>query len=377
MKKSIQLIILFIGASLILQSSCTNSAASIHTGATVIQGTIKNAGTLSLYFDKINFDNTNFMFPNTPIDGDGNFKMVIEDPVESGIYRIRIGKVRSYMVLDGTEKNITINGDLSTFNRFDFEVKGLKTGQAFHDHMRGFHTGKMDSKKMEEYINEEDNSIAAAFAVTKVFGNAPEKMELIKSVNEKLKSDLPDSKYSKDFGMVVEQLQLQMAQAIAKKSIKLGLPAPEIQLKDPNGKEYKLSDLKGKIVLLDFWASWCGPCRKANPHVVDVYKRYKDQGFTVMSVSLDGINPRMMNRFKTQEEIDKQLDSARKRWEAAIEKDELIWDYHVSDLKHWNSIAAKTYNVTSIPKTFLIDRDGNFAAMNPRMTLEEELKKLL
>ncbi|MFT7606852.1 MAG: hypothetical protein ACI8VT_004455, partial [Saprospiraceae bacterium] len=99
--------------------------------------------------------------------------------------------------------------------------------------------------------------------------------------------------------------------------------------------------------------------------------------FTVYSVSLDGINPRLLNRYKTPEEINQQLEGAKKRWADAIEKDELIWDNHVSDLKYWNSTAAQTYGVRSIPQTFLIDQNGNIAATNPRFTLEEEIKKLL
>ena len=104
---------------------------------------------------------------------------------------------------------------------------------------------------------------------------------------------------------------------------------------------------------------------------------YKSKGFTVYSVSLDGINPRLKNRFKTEDEVNQQMDKAKQKWLQAIEKDGLVWDSHVSDLQHWNSIAAKTYGVRSIPQTFLINRDGTIAAINPRNNLEEALLKIL
>jgi peroxiredoxin len=117
----------------------------------------------------------------------------------------------------------------------------------------------------------------------------------------------------------------------------VGQKAPEIALPSPDGKVIKLSSLKGKVVLLDFWASWCGPCRKANPDVVKLYQKYKDQGFTVYSVS---------------------LDQSKQKWEQAIAKDGLLWENHVSDLKFWYSKAAEDYGIEAIPATFLIDKDG-------------------
>jgi thiol-disulfide isomerase/thioredoxin len=375
---------------LVFASACGDSNSTINQASTlggggggsslqstIIKGTIKNAETLSLYFDKINFDNSNFMYPNTTIDGSGNFRLEIEEALEAGIYRLRIGKVKSYLILNGTEQEIVINGDLNSLSNYEYEIKGAPATVAFNKSMRGFMNKSMTTDQLADYIKNEPNALAAAFAVTNIFRGAPSKMDLLVDVSERLDAQYPDSKYATDFSAVVQQLEAQAAARAAKELIQLGKPAPEIRLKDPNGKEYALSDLKGKVVLLDFWASWCGPCRKANPHVVEIYKKYKDKGFTVMSVSLDGINPRMLNRFKTQEEVEKQLESSKQRWVQAIEKDNLEWPYHVSDLKHWNSIAAKTYGVSSIPQTFLIDRNGNFASMNPRFTLEEELKKLL
>lgn len=121
-------------------------------------------------------------------------------------------------------------------------------------------------------------------------------------------------------------------------------------------KTMRLSDLRGQVVLLDFWASWCGPCRKENPNVVKNYQKYNGAGFTVMSVS---------------------LDSNKDKWLAAIEADGLSWPNHVSDLGGWNSKVAQLYGVHSIPFTILIDKEGKVIATNLRgQALEEKLREI-
>ena len=140
------------------------------------------------------------------------------------------------------------------------------------------------------------------------------------------------------------------------KSMIIGAVAPEISQQTPEGKTANLSDLRGKVVLIDFWASWCGPCRRENPKVVAMYNKYKAQGFEVFGVSLDG---------------------DKKRWEAAIEKDKLTWT-HVSDLKKWKSGAAADYGVRSIPTTILIDREGKILAKNLKgAALEAKIQEAL
>lgn len=124
-----------------------------------------------------------------------------------------------------------------------------------------------------------------------------------------------------------------------------GDAAPDIQMAGTDGELMKLSNLRGKVVLIDFWASWCGPCRRENPHVVNAYRQYGPQGFEVFSVS---------------------LDKTRDPWLKAIEQDGLIWPNHVSDLAGWQNEAARLYGVSSIPHTVLIDREGNIIARNLR-----------
>ncbi len=164
-------------------------------------------------------------------------------------------------------------------------------------------------------------------------------------VAENLRAEWPNYGVAREFIKHVETM----------KATAVGQPAPEIALPNPQGEVIKLSSLKGKYVLVDFWAKWCGPCRRENPNVVKAYNKYKDKGFTVYGVS---------------------LDRTREDWLQAIEEDNLTWT-HVSDLKFWQSEAAKTYGITAIPFSILLDPNGVIIAKNLRGTaLDKKLAEI-
>lgn len=169
-------------------------------------------------------------------------------------------------------------------------------------------------------------------------------------------------KYARLYQELYQGENLSLDKFIAGKIVEIrgvapvGELAPDFTAQTPEGKDMSLKDLRGKVVLVDFWASWCGPCRRENPNVVRVYNQYKDKGFDILGVS---------------------LDTKKDRWLGAIAKDGLTWN-HVSDLKGWSSAPAKMYGVRGIPFTILLDKDGKVIAKNLRgPALEAKLKEVL
>jgi peroxiredoxin len=196
--------------------------------------------------------------------------------------------------------------------------------------------------RIDSFIAANPASVVSAYILYREYSYRLSKEE-IDSYVQLLDPSLHDTQY-------VEVLN---ALSALLENIAIGKPAPDFSLPDPDGTIVSLSDRLGKgYVLLDFWASWCGPCRRENPHIVKVYREYKDKGFDVFSVSLD----------KTAE-----------AWKRGIEEDSLTWT-HVSDILFWDSAPARQYGVRAIPANFLIDKDGIIVAKNLR---GEELGKTL
>jgi peroxiredoxin len=199
------------------------------------------------------------------------------------------------------------------------------------------------SQRVKEMIQSMGNSFASLAAVGLL--NPKNDFPFMDELVTKLNDNYPGT-------VSILQMKQQLDEM---RALSVGQPAPEIELPNPDGKMVKLSDLRGKYVLIDFWAAWCKPCRQENPNVVRLYNQYKDKGFEVFGVSLD----------RTKED-----------WVKAIADDKLTWT-QVSDLKYFNSAAAELYQIQAIPATYMIDPDGKIIAKDLRgPSLESKLAEL-
>ncbi|WP_201983281.1 TlpA disulfide reductase family protein [Hymenobacter rubidus] len=197
------------------------------------------------------------------------------------------------------------------------------------------------------YIKAHPDTRYSLFVLQDVGGSVPE-VGPYAALYQGLSANLRNSTRGQRIAEQIKRLQ----------RVAVGAVAPDFTQNTPDNVPVKLSSLRGKYVLIDFWASWCGPCRQENPNVVRAYNQFKDKGFTVLGVSLD-------------------KEGAREAWVRAIEKDGLTWT-HVSDLKFWSNAAAQEYGVQAIPQNFLLDPQGKIVATNLRgEELQSTLGKLL
>ena len=203
----------------------------------------------------------------------------------------------------------------------------------------------IDNNKVytKNFVKEHSNSIVAAFILLQYAAQLGER-ELADMVG-KLAPEIDKSEYVTQLKALVQEQQ----------KTGIGVVAPDFTMNDTEGKPVQLSSLRGKIVLIDFWAAWCGPCRQENPNVVKLYQQYHSKGFEILGVSLD----------RTKED-----------WLKAIAADKLTW-IHVSDLQYWQNAAARLYGVNAIPQSYLLDKDGKIIGKGLRgEDLANKLKEL-
>lgn len=356
-------------AMALLAISCSNPEAD--NSNLVIEGTVSNAPQQEMYLNL--FSTNGYKAVDTVLlDEEGNFKLY-SNIDNWGFYQIGFNQSNAInlillpndeLTIQADGANLTANntvtgseetslyqeiiqGQLVVRTKMD-SINQVKQQLSQSRDMAGFAQLLQDERaliqnfqaKMKMFIDNHPNSRATLVAVEQL--NMETDFEYFDKVVNQLTALIPDSEY-----LIGLQNRVN-----ATRSTAIGSPAPDIVLPNPEGEELSLSSLRGNYVLLDFWAAWCRPCRAENPNVVAMYEKYKDQGFTVFSVSLDGVPA--------------QRGNGKELWVEAIEQDGLKWPYHVSDLQGWTSSAAQAYNVNSIPFSLLLDPDGNIIGKNLR-----------
>ena len=204
-----------------------------------------------------------------------------------------------------------------------------------------------------KFMDKNPKAYITALLLKQMAGSGKMEIAEIKTRFEKLDEKVKKSKDGKELSDMIKQNEVQEA---AKAKVETGKTAPDFTANTPDGKKMSLKEAMGKVTVIDFWASWCKPCRLENPNVVALYNEYHSQGLNIIGVSLD-----------------KDGD----KWKEAIAADKLTWN-HVSNLKYWDEPIAKQYGVQSIPATFILDANGKIVAKDLRGdALKAKVKELL